>query len=233
MKIENVEVFGFASAFRAMRNPMDSWHKADSVFESKNYDMFGSPIGHGPWVNHGIKAIEAPAIGREDMRLALKLIKAGPVHRKFLRQIIVAWDLTLPRMIWTEWDTYKVGVVRNSCSTMHKLGSRDLGPEDFEGYEEELDRPQLDFVNRLAAEHRMDGSAESLHRLKLRLPESYLQRATCTFSYEVAMRMHDDRKGHRMPEWSGDRGICWWIERLPYMDLFLGAVEEEDRHEQG
>jgi hypothetical protein len=197
MKIEKVEVFGHMAAIRAMRNPMESWHNSDSL----NCHDF--------------------VMGPKDLRLACSLIKAGGSHRKFLRQIIITWDITIPRMIWQEFDTYKVGVVRNSCSTMHKLGARDLEPCDFEGYEEDLDRPQLDLINRLGSQYREKKSAENLHRLKLRLPESFLQKATCTFNYEVAMRMYSDRKDHRMPEWSGPGGICDHITQLPYMRTFI------------
>jgi len=216
MKIENIEVFGFRAAIVGMRNPLESWEKSDSRWYTTIYGNVWAPMCHAP---------ENPILGEKDIALAKKLVKAGGTHRKFLRQIIVTWDITIPRMIWQEWDTYKVATVRNSCSTMHKLGTRDLEPSDFEGYEEGLDRPQLDLINRLGAAYRERKSASNLHQLKLRLPESFLQKSTCTFSYETAMRMWFDRKDHRMPEWSGEGGICSYIIELPYMRLFLDAEQ--------
>lgn len=215
MKIEHVEVFGFMAAMRGMRNPMESWKKSDT------HSSIDTVL---PWDASLVHAPELPLIGPDDMQLALSLIRGGGAHRKFLRQIIVTWDISIPRMIWQEYDTYKVATVRNSCSTMHKLGSRDLEPCDFEGYEEELDRPQLDLVNRLGAAYREHHTPENLHRLKLRLTEAFLQKSTCTFSYETALRMFFDRRDHRMPEWSGPEGICAWIMRLPYMLAFIDCM---------
>jgi hypothetical protein len=219
MKIENVEVYGWRSALRGMRNPMESWDRSDSKFCS-----VAPVVPILPWLYHGILTTENPIMGPNDMSLALTLIKGGGSHRKFLRQIMVIWDISIPRMIWQEYDTYKVATVRNSCSTMHKLGSRDLEPCDMEGYREAVDRPQLDLINRLGAVYRADRTAENLHELKLRLTEAFLQKSTCTFNYETALKMYFDRKGHRMPEWSGPGGICEWIMRLPYMQQFIGAL---------
>lgn len=217
MKIEHVEVCGFRAALRGMRNPMESWKKSDTVYGCDEGQALAQVFAH-------VTVPEMPLIGPDDMRLALSLIRGGGAHRKFLRQIIVTWDISIPRMIWQEYDTYKVATVRNSCSTMHKLGSRDLEPCDLEGYEEELDRPQLDLINRLGAAYRADKTAENLHRLKLRLTEAFLQKSTCTFSYETALHMYFDRRDHRMPEWSGPEGICDWITRLPYMPQFIEAM---------
>ena len=213
MKIENVEVYGFRAALRGMRNPMNSWDKSDSTFfRPENY------------ANVDVISVEYPCIGPNDMKLALSLIQAGGAHRKFMRQIIVTWDISIPRMIWQEYDTYKVATVRNSCSTMHKLGSRDLEPGDFECYNEAKDRHQLDLINELGAAYRADRTNKNLHELKLRVTEAFLQMSTCTFSYETALLMYFDRKDHRMPEWSGPGGICDWILRLPYMNKFADAM---------
>lgn len=217
MKIENIEVYGFRSALRGMRNPMESWAKSDSTFD-------GMSCVDPCWDPTIMITCEMPTIGPNDMQLALSLIKGGGAHRKFLRQIMVVWDIAIPRMIWQEYDTYKVATVRNSCSTMHKLGSRDLEPCDLDGYEEELDRPQLDLINRLGAVYRESKTPENLHRLKLRLTEAFVQKSTCTFSYETALKMYFDRRDHRMPEWSGPEGICEWITRLPYMRQFIECM---------
>jgi hypothetical protein len=213
MKIENIEVYGFRAALRGMRNPMKSWNRSDTIYE-------GTFI---PYTMDEVRCVERPSIGPNDMQLALSLIKGGGAHRKFLRQIIVTWDISIPRMIWQEYDTYKVATVRNSCSTMHKLGSRDLEPCDLQDFEED-DRPQLDRINRLGAAYRADKTAENLHRLKLRLTEAFLQMSTCTFSYETGLHMYFDRKDHQMPEWSGPEGICCWIRRLPYMSQFIDCM---------
>lgn len=218
MKIENVEVYGWRAAIRGMRNPMNSWEKSDSVF--------CSPPGAARGRQDAAAVPEHPKIGLADMHLALSLIRAGRSHRKFLRQIIVWWDITIPRAIWQEYDTYKVATVRNSCSTMHKLGLRDLEPCDFEDFDEadEEDQHMLRRLNSLAAEYRADKTPARLHKLKMRLPEGFLQKATYTMSYETAMGMWFDRKDHKMPEWSGPEGICCWIKRLPCMEQFIGAA---------
>lgn len=217
MKIEHVDVYGFRAALRGMRNPMESWHRSDTTFNQ-------TPP---PWPFF-IHADEEPNIGPNDLKLALSLIKGGGAHRKFLRQIMVWWDITIPRAIWQELDTYKVATVRNSCSTMHKLGSRDLERCDFEGGD--VATAQLALINSLAAEYRLlNKTPERLHKLKMHLPESFLQKATYSFNYETALKMYFDRKDHRMPEWSGPEGICAWILRLPYMQQFVDAMLEAER----
>jgi hypothetical protein len=214
LKIENIEVYGFRSALRGMRNPMESWGKSDTTYDERARAQ--------RWWG-AVRVVENPTLGPNDTRLALSLIKAGRSHRKFLRQIQVWWDITIPRAIWQEMDTYKVGTVRNSCSTMHKLGSRDLDDSDFENGE--VSSEQLELINLLAAEYRADKTPERLWRLKMHLPESFLQKATYSCNYETALAMWLDRKGHRMPEWSGDKGICATILSLPYMAVFSGAAE--------
>jgi len=214
MKIENVEVYGFRAALRGMRNPMESWDRSDSVFRA--------PLcGEKLWPAD-VLALEYPEIGPNDMQLALSLIKGGGAHRKFLRQIQVWWDITVPRAIWQELDTYKVSTVRNSCSTMHKLGSRNLEASDFENSEVAPD--ELDRINHLGAVYRKSKDPKDLHRLKMHLPEGFLQKATYSFSYETGLKMYFDRKDHRMPEWSGPGGICEWIIRLPYMGSFIDCM---------
>ncbi len=223
MKIEKVEVYGFRAALRGMRNPMNSWDKSDSTF-GERYMTSG-------WNDPRVMALEYPGIGPNDMQLALSLIKGGGAHRKFLRQIMVWWDITIPRAIWQELDTYKVSTVRNSCSTMHKLGSRDLEGCDFEGGE--ITNAQLDLINRLGEAYRVNKTASNLHSLKMHLPESFLQKATYSFSYETALKMWFDRHGHRMPEWSGPGGICEWIARLPYMQSFIDTMMDADGPARG
>lgn len=212
MKIENIEVYGFRAALRGMRNPLESWSRSDSSFGNNDRS-----------VHCDVTCLEFPYIGQNDMKLALSLVRGGGAHRKFLRMINVWWDITVPRAIWQEIDTYKVSTVRNSCSTMHKLGSRDLEKSDFQ--DGEILQSTLDHLNSLAADYRANKSdREKLHKLKMHLPESFLQKSTLLFSYETALHMYFDRREHRMKEWSGKDGICDHIVRLPYMREFLDEM---------
>jgi hypothetical protein len=229
VNFSNTEVFGFNAALRGMRNPMNSWDRGDSVCRS---DVI-------------------PAIGPNDLKLVLSLIKAGSEHRKFLRSIVIWTDIEAPRYVWQELDTYKVSTVRNSCSTMHKLGSRDLVLEDFSGgvvMTEVLER-----LNLLALEYRnakflraeclkTDGKVDNLQRrMKQLLPEGFLQKATYTMNYETALTMFNQRRKHRLPEWKfveedshkeavlsiqdTDTSICNWIFSLPYMKTIIQYLE--------
>jgi len=196
MKIENTEVFGFKAAIHGMRNPMNSWDKSDSKFyRDGTFD-----------------------IGEEDNKLAIKLIKAGRDHRKFLRLIHIQCFITIPRYIWQELDTYKVATVRVSCSTMHKLGSIPLEKTDFQDSTVLLDT--LVRLNQLGESYRKEKDVNILREMKQILPEGFLQAADYDFNYETAFAIYNGRKTHRMSEWSKD-GICKWIESLPMMDKWL------------
>jgi len=203
MKIERTLVFGFEPAIRGMRNPKDSWDRSDS-----KYNICGSL---------------RDMLGEADLMLMKRLIAAGAEHRKFLRMIQIWVDFTLPRYVWTELDTYKVATVRNSCSTMNKLGTRDLTQDDFQ-----LPIPDtlLAELNELSAELRgLRGSAkrDARHELKNLLPEGFLQKATYMFNYETALIMFHQRKKHRLPEWRYDApgSLCRWLADLPYFrELF-------------
>jgi hypothetical protein len=235
MKIENIEVCGWRAAIRGMRNPMDSWDKSDSLIGLPYRDGPGrsSDINGAYWNfrEFDILCREYPHIGPNDLKLAKKLIKGGSEHRKFLRQIIIWCDLTLPRYVWTELDTYKVATVRNSCSTMHKLGTRNLSQEDFE---HPVPEDLLDAINivckKLRSAKASGNSAEmSSSRLWLKniLPEGFLQKATYMMSYETALSMYHQRKNHRLPEWNKDNpeSICSFIHSLPYMKEFIDGTE--------
>jgi hypothetical protein len=218
VKIENIEVFGFMAALRGMRNALESWDKSDSDFYSYADD----------YLDPSISAPEAPFIGPNDLTLACKLIKAGRSHRKFLRQIQIWWDITIPRAIWQELDTYKIATVRNSCSTMHKLGSRDLELSDFQN--EMIEQNTLDLLNGLGKKYRESSPKlpSDLHKIKMYLPESFLQKATYSFNYETALTMYFDRCNHRMPEWSGANGICETLMKLPYFkDFYEAGVQKK------
>lgn len=211
MKIENTEVFNFAGAFRGMRNPMNSWDKSDSNFENNQIN-----------------------IGPNDMKLARSLIEGGSEHRKFLRQIFVSFDLTAPLYIWKEFDTYKVGTVANSTSTMHKLASTPITLDCFEiddlnlvPYNEYAQRKELkynidpDFVQMalipyleyLRQKYNETKDTVYWEELIRWLPESWLQKRTITLNYENLRNMYHQRKNHKLTEW---HTICKWIETLPY-----------------
>ena len=226
MKIEKIQVFGFEASLRGMRNAYDSWDKGDSFF-GENSGWGAMPIDP-PW-GHYDTAPELPEIGPNDLKLALQLIKRGAPHRKFLRQIIIWVDLTLPRYVWTEMDTQKVGTVRLSCSTMHTLGKCLLVQEDFE---EPLTEETLDELNALVAAFQREGvpaETKKLHRkIKNHLPEGFLQKSTFMMSYEVALSILKWRHKHQLPEWNykNPNSICSFILRLPYMkDFAMAALE--------
>jgi hypothetical protein len=231
MKIENIEVYGFRRALRGMRNPMNSWDKADTFFNEQG-TPYAEPTCHALPVT--------PGLGQNDSKLAAKLIRSGTDHRKFLRQIFITFDITIPRYVWQELDTYKVATVRNSCSTMHKLGHADLTMDDFqdgEVFPEVLER--LNDAGRayrakesfdvsfgrnkviIAGEdgYLLDGY-DIVRWMKKHMPEGYLQRATYSMSYETALAILSSRGNHRLAEWSGPGGICETIRGLPLMSEF-------------
>ena len=202
IKIENVEVAGLSTAIRGMRNPMDSWDKTDSGQGSNWY-----------------------VIGDADMKLCRTLIKAGPEHRKFLRQIYVGFDITLPRYVWSEFDTYQ-WVVKNSCSTMHKLFKKDqlITLEQFIYNYNDTDIliDTLTRLNRLSTEYftatTQNKKDELLRRAKAMLPEGFLQKRTVTTNYEQLRNIYYQRRNHRLPCW---HKICEEIENLLYAEDFI------------
>jgi len=231
MKIENVEVFGFRSAFRGLRNPMNSWNKSDSNFWSDSpwYQK------DNKWHTHSV-APELPEIGPEDLKLAMKLIHGGSEHRKFLRQIQIWMDITLPRYVLTELDTYKVATVRNSCSTMHKLGHTNLESSDFQ--DGDVLPAILELLNSAGEAYRNKTGYTTYEGMRLfkydivrfmkkHLPEGFLQKATYSMNYETALSMYFQRKNHRLPEWNEtcEGSITSFISSLPYMNNFIEATK--------
>jgi len=256
MKIEHTEIHGFKAALRGMRNPFDSWDKSDSwIFHhAASDDAYGMvqyfqkphwPINEvvdeedeaytAALVSTGNRDIcppffivrEMPVIGPDDLQLARNLIKRGGDHRKFLRYIIVTCDITIPRYVWQEVDTYKIGTVRNSCSTMNTLGKRYLTQDDFES---PLPQLFLNELNKAVDDFReaSGGKAKRTERVTMKdlLPEGFLQKATFLLNYEVGFRMYFSRRGHRLPMWrEGCEGsICEWIKSWPYMNSFLEGL---------
>lgn len=209
MNFKNTEVFNFEGAFRGLRNPLQSHHLSDSYWDEGFY-----------------------ILGEKDLTLARKLIKGGGEHRKFLRQIMVSVDITAPLYLWKEFDTYKVGTVANSESTMHKMMSK---PFSFEMFEMEDFLPSssnynvwqvvLDRLNDLREGYQdfqktnESANAKLVWKEVIRLlPSSWLQMRTVTMNYENLYNMLKQRRGHKLSEW---HQVCEWIESLPYTTLLF------------
>ena len=217
MKFEKTEVWGFEHALRGMRNPLESWNKSDSEWES-----------HINYNNN--EAYVKFAIGKNDLELAQKLIRAGEPHRKFLRQIFVSVDITAPLYWWKEFDTYKVGTVANSTSTMHKLASTPITRDCFEmdDFEELIDEdislPSIWFcaicdLETLRKKYNETKDKRYWKELIRLLPESWLQTRTITMNYENILNMITYRQNHKLTEWS--ESFINWTKSLPYAEELL------------
>ena len=227
VKIEDVEVMGIRKAIKGMRNAMNSWEKRDSSL------LFCHEIICALCPYESLDSIECDnkshfIIGEADMKLCKNLIKAGSPDRKFLRMIHVQADVTAPLYWWKEYDTYKVGTVANSCSTMHTIHKRDLTLDDF-SYEH-LIPVALDCLNETIKT--INTARQFVVDMKLKedwwqmiqlLPSSFNQMRTIDLNYENLLSIYRQRKGHKLDEW---REFCKWIETLPYMKEFLGLGEQ-------
>ena len=233
MKFENTEVWGFEHSLRGMRNPKNSWHKNDSHYGCDN-DIACEKCNTNDegCINYKNNYI----IGANDMKLAQTLIKAGNEHRKFMRQIFVSVDITAPLYWWKEFDTYKVGTVANSTSTMHKLATTPITLDCFEidDYDRNLslaDNPKDDdgLDNISTFEEDIIYVLENIRQKYLEtkdkrywkelvrwLPESWLQKRTITMNYENIRNMYFQRKNHKLTEWS--KSFIKWVESLPYAE---------------
>jgi hypothetical protein len=219
MKFENTEVFNFAGAFRGMRNPLESWDKSDSGEECEEH--FGYSLCKYN-------------IGKNDLELAQRLIKAGSEHRKFLRQIFVSVDITAPLFFFKEMDTYKVGTVSNSTSTMHKLASTPITKDCFEmddyaeldnGFCTDMWNSLIEWLEGLRQKYNETKDKRYWKELIRLLPESWLQKRTVTMSYENIFKMVRERINHKLSEWS--KSFIGWAKTLPYADdlIFIGGVD--------
>ena len=213
IKIENVEVFGWEAAIRGMRNPMNSWNKSDSY---ENYTV--------TYEDYSEIRIPYYRVGAGDFALMKKLVKAGTDHSKFMRMINVTFDITAPLYWWKEFDTYKVGTVRNSCSTMHKVTSKEFTLDDF-SHEQLTDsaierwlEPTIEGLNIARQMYiEKDGKSKAAWwQIIQLLPSSYNQRATIQLNYAVLRNIYHSRKNHKLDEWID---FCKWIETLPYSEL--------------
>ena len=218
IKIENVEVVGWEHAIRGMRNPKNSWDKSDSEFI--------------PW------DISDFNIGNNDLKLMTALRDAGTDHRKYMRMITVYLDITAPLYWWKEFDTYKVGTVANSCSTMHKIHAKEFTMDDFSNdhlvlwdVDNNVHIPMgclQDTINVLnACREKYLETKDKMYWWQMiqLLPSSYNQKRTVMLNYEVLANMYKSRKAHKLDEWIN---FCEWIEQLPYSELIIGREETNE-----
>ena len=223
MKFENTEVWGFKHALRGMRNPMNSWDKSDS-----DWEFIEDPSIINP--NDEVKFV----VGENDMKLAQKLIRSGSEHRKFMRQIFVSVDITAPLYWWKEFDTYKVGTVANSTSTMHKLASTPITIGCFETDDCNWDVTPtetnifIEALEQLRQDYFETKDKRYWKELIRWLPEGWLQTRTVTLNYEnlLAMCSKGQRRFHKLNEWSGvdnpDKpNFITWARTLPYAKELL------------
>ena len=224
IKITNTQVVGWEAAIRGMRNPMNSWEKSDSNWNG-TYNFFN---GTPDWT-----------IGPADRNLMMRLVKAGDEHAKFMRMIHVSMDILAPLYWWKQADTYKVGFVTNSCSTMHKIQEKEFTLEDFS--HEHLNYQSISdlkyTITRLndtrntylnggydydENDHRVEFKPKSKYiwwQMIQLLPDSYNQLRTCDTNYATLRKMYHQRKGHKLDEW---HEFCDWIRELPYSELITG-----------
>ena len=241
LKIENVEVLGWEHAIRGMRNPKNSWAKSDS----------GPECPYGKEKCCG-ECQQNFCIGPNDKQLMMTLRNAGTDHRKFMRMITVYLDITAPLYWWKEFDTYKVGTVANSCSTMHKIAAKEFTLDDF-SYEHldtfrgltmyapleyhfsslDLLNLQVDvlnqwrtrYLNALKTETETGLPAKDIWWQMIQLlPSSYNQKRTVMLNYEVLANIYKSRRNHKLDEW---HTLCDWIESLPYSELITDGVVDE------
>lgn len=207
LEIKNSSVMNFENAIRGARNPMNSWNRMDSTYDEK-----------GQYI-----------LGPNDLSLAMRLAKAGSDHRKYLRQIFVSVDITAPLYWWKEFDTYKVGTVANSTSTMHKIASKRFTIEDFS--HDHMNTETLACLNQIV------DTLEALRQQYLEtkdkavwysmiqlLPSSYQQMRTCSMNYETLINIYYARKNHKLAEW---HTVCDWIETLPYAKELILIKDEK------
>ena len=250
LKIENVEVTGWEAAIRGMRNPMNSWELSDSTlckggdgFEDCRVSITGEcPRLDGDFSNNVF------CIGESDFSLMMRLRNAGTDHRKFMRMITVYLDITAPLYWWKEFDTYKVGTVANSCSTMHKIAAKEFTFDDF-SHEKLINSMCMEIQEqhiRLSPIQTLATTIECLNayrdlylqtkdkkywwQLIQLLPSSYNQRRTVMLNYEVLANIYKSRRHHKLDEW---HTFCDWVETLPYASLINVVIASTPREESG
>lgn len=253
IKFENTEVVGWEAVIRGMRNPMNSWEKSDSIYhvwqdglelDLMDYNTLSKERRSDTYEpDSGYRNVWLESLGPNDLALMMRLRNAGTDHRKFMRMIVVYVDITAPLYWWKEFDTYKVGTVANSCSTMHKIADKEFTLDDFSC--EHLTEPSVEFL--LETCDRMNryrdlylngfkgAPGDNAHDIEPKskdiwwqmiqlLPSSYNQKRTVEMNYEVLANIYKSRKKHKLDEWS--KGFISWIEILPYSELITGEGEK-------
>jgi hypothetical protein len=225
LKIENAEVLGWEHAIRGMRNPKNSWAKSDSGRCHKDLVRDCVTCVHH---NSGYAACAAGGfdVGQNDFDLMTRLRNAGTDHRKFMRMITVYLDITAPLYWWKEFDTYKVGTVVNSCSTMHKITDKPFELDDFShehlGFQSvRVLKDTIKVMNDFREEFIKDHEKENWWQLIQLLPSSYNQKRTVMLNYEVLANIYKSRRHHKLDEW---HTLCDRIESLPYSELITGTA---------
>ena len=222
LKVEKVQTNGWREGIRGMRNPMNSWAKSDSFFCMKTGELCCVCEDR-----HTDRCTDGVILGNNDLALMKTLVKAGTDHRKFLRMIVVYMDITAPLYWWKEYDTYKVGTVANSCSTMHKITDKVFTMEDFshEHLYGTADTALCHVVNILNLYRGLylgedDPEVRKSHWWQLiqLLPSSYNQKRTVMLNYEVLRNIYHARKNHKLDEW---HTFCKAIEQLPYFEVLI------------
>lgn len=237
IKLENTEVLGWEAAIRGLRNPMNSWEKSDSAIQ--HGDDYWGITGEMEFCREIVcKALvqgqtyDTCFLGPNDHDLMMRLAKAGSVDAKYRRMIVVTVDITAPLYWWKEFDTYKVGTVANSCSTMHKIQAKEFTLEDFSC--EHLSPPSLQNLKntiKCMNDYRewflKDHDKHNWWQMIQLLPSSYNQRRTVMLNYEVLAGIYLKRKDHKLDEW---HDFCAWIESLPYSEII--TLEETEKSKQ-
>ena len=249
IKFENTEVMGWEAAIRGMRNPKNSWERSDSGYCCGDYKCVLMPECD--------LACDIPHyyIGPNDLDLMRRLADGGPVHAKYRRMITVYVDITAPLYWWKEFDTYKVGTVANSCSTMHKIAAKEFMLEDFSHDhlgEDSLSVLQftINHLNRARDIYLETKDKDHWWQMIQLLPSSYNQKRTVMLNYEVLAGIYPMRKNHKLDEWAehesvnitnGEKvvrtipnqyfGFCDWIRTLPYSELITGRFHETNDSE--
>lgn len=249
IKIENVDICGWEAAICGMRNPMNSWNKSDS-YPAVDCGKCGKieREGHCSKEDRDCTGFECFYIGPDDHDLMMRLANAGTDHRKFMRMITVYVDITAPLYWLKEFDTYKVGTVANSCSTMYKIHAKEFTLEDFscEHLQTVYNDDPMDALfignTRWGSDDILEITIRVLNYYRMRylktkdknywwqiiqlLPSSYNQRRTVMLNYEVLANIYKSRKNHKLDEW---RELCKWIESLPYSELITGCKMDKEK----
>ena len=208
IELMRTSVMNFENAMRGARNPLNSWAKSDS-----SYDENGNYV-----------------LGENDLSLAVRLCKSGSDHRKFVRMIFVSVDINAPLYWWKEYDTYKVGTVANSCSTMHKIHSKpfsldDMSTDRMDEASKAVMQSVVDRLEALRLEYNETKDKSLWYSMIQLLPSSYNQMRTCTLNYETLINIYHARRSHKLDEW---HVFCEWIESLPYAkELIIGVYDGE------